>query len=356
MAQGKLYRNFIILQEDEKGHSMSEDKPVSGYAKIETRDENCKISFYVQNIKKDGNRHYMVLISDKKENKQIINLGAVDITDIGKVEASVECLSDNIGGLGLSYDKISGAAVYKEADGKNIFIITGFMSGSEPKDNWKEYSICKFQEKRERGGDRRVKEEPSIKERPSEEKIVIEEKASSKEEIVQEPVLEMNEQNHFDKYEASLQERESDSRNDSGGVVSEFFESLAEDFEVDRDKNEKKDIKHTKWYKVHINNLDDMTDMKDYNKYTIIYYPMINYYPYFKKHGHYCIGYKYNSRGKLKYIIYGVPGKRGKEDQPFGGKTGFVTWMEDSSIGDDLGYWLMFYDFRNSVIVIPMES
>ena len=57
----------------------------------------------------------------------------------------------------------------------------------------------------------------------------------------------------------------------------------------------------------------------------------------------------------MKYIVYGIPGKKDKGDQPYGGKTGFVTWMEDETLGDGMGYWLMFYDFRNSVIVIPAE-
>lgn len=56
MAHGKLYRSFIILQEDEKGHSIAEDKPLSGYAKIEAKDERCKISFYAQNIKKEDRK------------------------------------------------------------------------------------------------------------------------------------------------------------------------------------------------------------------------------------------------------------------------------------------------------------
>ena len=130
---------------------------------------------------------------------------------------------------------------------------------------------------------------------------------------------------------------------------------MAEDFELDRHKNKKKDIKHCKWYKVPVDNLDEMCNIADYNKYTVIYYPMINYYPYFKKHKHYCIGYKCNDKGKMKYIVYGIPGKKDKGDQPYGGKTGFVTWMEDETLGDGMGYWLMFYDFRNSVIVIPAE-
>ena len=41
----KLYRNFIILQEDEKEHLKDGGKPLSGYAKIEAKSDKCKISF-----------------------------------------------------------------------------------------------------------------------------------------------------------------------------------------------------------------------------------------------------------------------------------------------------------------------
>ena len=52
LAHNKLYRNFIILQEDENNHSTSEEKGLSGYAKIEAKSDKCKISFYAQNLKK----------------------------------------------------------------------------------------------------------------------------------------------------------------------------------------------------------------------------------------------------------------------------------------------------------------
>ncbi len=42
------------------------------------------------------------------------------------------------------------------------------------------------------------------------------------------------------------------------------------------------DIKRCAWYKVDVRNFDDMCNMSNYNKYTMIY-PMINYYPYISK-------------------------------------------------------------------------
>jgi hypothetical protein len=93
-----------------------------------------------------------------------------------------------------------------------------------------------------------------------------------------------------------------------------------------------------------------------YNKYAIIYYPMINYFPYIIKHGHYIIGYKFDELHRVKYVMYGIPGTRETEDQPFGGKYGFVSYVSgNEERGDDLGYWLLFYDFRRAVVVIPSQ-
>ena len=58
----------------------------------------------------------------------------------------------------------------------------------------------------------------------------------------------------------------------------------------------------------------------------------------------------------MKYIVYAVPGTKKRVEQPFGGKTGFVSWIplvDGDEKEDSLGYWLMFYDFKNSTIAVP---
>ena len=49
----RLYRNFVILQEDERGYANSDEKTLSGYSKVEAKGDRCKISFYAQNLRKD---------------------------------------------------------------------------------------------------------------------------------------------------------------------------------------------------------------------------------------------------------------------------------------------------------------
>ena len=136
------------------------------------------------------------------------------------------------------------------------------------------------------------------------------------------------------------------------GALGQFFNGVANGFEEISDEFD--EIKYCKWYKVKINSLDDMCDISDYNKYNIVYYPMINYYPYIKKYGYFIIGYKCNKCGDVDYIVYGIPGTRDIDEQPYSGKTGFVTWIR-RSLNKENGCWLMFYDYKKSTVVIPMK-
>ena len=588
MSHNKMYRSFIILQEDEKGYSVAPDKQVSGYAKIEVKNGKCKIAFYAQNIDRNKGKCNIVLISSKKDMKKIINLGEMNISAQGKGEAAKEYNDTNIAGLDIGYEKVTGAAVCIMNANKINSVMYGFMNGEQPKDNWKEYEVVNKKEnekiapntikgkeeeiseeikatdeeikkqyeeekqlqkniqqeeaenqalvkeeaniekmeeaKRSDSIDcitqeqikeyervraeveekkRKVKEEKEKLDKMLKEMAEVETKISSIEGIdgitvidlkrdineleeseVQDEVIEnevseeevseedrdseeveideLDERHHkykkckkydkcskpddkcfkpddkcpkldddyhkhdkchkedekchkhdecgknkifideveiglkcecedhkkkkehphkkkdgccredddnnlieevgdieaevenkFDKYEEEIEYRNVEESFEIRGSVGEFFELLAEDLEEVRGKH--KEIKYCKWYKVPVLNLDEMCNSSNYNKYTVIYYPMINYYPYIRKYGHFVLGYKCDRNGKMKYIIYGIPGKKDKSEQPYCGKTGFVSWIRDDEMGPDMGYWLMFYDFKNSVIVVPME-
>jgi hypothetical protein len=134
----------------------------------------------------------------------------------------------------------------------------------------------------------------------------------------------------------------------------QFLLKLAEDYdEVSDFSNE---IKRCRWYKVKVNSIDTLTNMTDYDKYTVFYYPMLSYYSYIKKYGYFMIGYKFDTDQKIKYIIYGLPGKKNREDQPFGGKSGFVTWLPGQDPENEMeGNWVMFYDFKTSTVLIPQN-
>lgn len=486
MAHKKAYsRYFIILQEDEKGCALASDKQPSGYAKIEIKNDKCKITYYVQNLKKDKEPYYMLLICNKKDMKKLINIGILNIDDHGRAEITFECNIDNIGSTGISTEKISGAAIIKKVNDRIIMPMSGFASTDIPGD-WKSYVIVEHENKRE-AEEERKKEEVNINEEiknnpeKEEEKKVIEEmkievelednvrtaeeeitegnsidfkeyedmieKEKDREKVKEEVIEEKVEENNRDTIEAEpitekegseeepitekeivkeepimergiveeepiagseiieeepitgseiveeepitergiveeepmsekerIEEDYKEVENNEDpmteqevinevikeedyprGSVGEFFEAVVDGFEETRGVCP--EIKKCKWYKVPVANFDVMCNISNYNKYTIIYYPMINYYPYIKKYGHYMVGFKCDSQGRMKYLVYAIPGTKDKPEQPYGGKSGFVTWVPEKSKDnrETHGYWIMFYDFKNSIIVVPMK-
>ena len=397
-SNNRLYRNFVILQEDERGYSNSSDKTLSGYSKIEAKGDKCKISFYAQNLKKDNDNYYMMIICCKKDMKQIVNLGPIEVTDTGKAEATKEYNVSNIGGLDIQFDKISGTAIAKVKDGIPVFVMCGFLNGQQPSENWKNYTVIKAKEVRARAIEKVAEKEhkkeprkPEIKmEKPKDKAI---ENTVVEAEIVEEPIVEKTERveeedskevieveseveveaeveslkeakekyfrrenlrGKFEDYEDEIEaSKEFDPCSSKiRGSIGEYFESIVEGF--DRDYDSIDELKYTKWYKIPVHDLHEMCNMSNYNKYTLAYYPMLNYYPYIKKYGYFMLGYKCDSQGNLKHIIYAIPGKKDKDEQPYDGRTGFVTWVNLSGKDKD-GCWLMFYDFKNSTVVVPMK-
>ncbi|WP_443661569.1 DUF7922 domain-containing protein [Clostridium sp.] len=428
MTPKKNYsRYFIILQEDEKGYSLETDKIPSGYAKLEMKNSKCKISYYVQNLRKEKQPYYMILICGRKDVNKIIKVGKLNIDDHGRVDIFHEYDMDNIADTGINAEKIIGAAIVKFLDNNVISIMSGFSTTEKPNE-WKSYKLADSnKESKENKETKETKEtrtdnvknefdeyEQSIEmikvksdiadkkvddvvapkvdieqriesndvlpledQKNVAEEIDINQRVNScdieipMEEEKEEKVEESNPESEFEdiirdkdkkhceqdnkKKEYGCNKKENNSYKDEypKGAMGNFFKSVAEDFvKVPDFTNE---IKWCTWYKVPVHNLENMYDLSDYNKYAIAYYPMICYYPYIRNCKSFMLGYKCDSKGNMKYIVYGIPGSRNKAHQPYGGKTGFVTWIADKE-NDEMGHWLMFYDFKNSTVVVPIKK
>ncbi len=572
MSQNKNFsRYFIILQESDKGYGLTPNKVPTGYAKVECKNNKCKITFYVQNLKKENLPYYMFLIASKKNTDKLINLGPIKLDSTGRSEVSMEYDQDNISGTNIAFDKISGAALTMMNNGSVLAPLVGFNTVDIP--DWKKFKILNMYINEKSNQEKTNKKEEKIKpdekinyekyeneiennKNIDEHKIIDEmtpykreaapeninvditdeelqeldkiidiepipkegvEKISPKVEKqgeintkenllkieniddmneidMQEPTIddfENYEDMHIEKfdnnyenhihmnrddyddmieysdpddiidstleketyiyednltiddvnmlreteisgdyddiinstlekesniYETNLSEGDvtrveelcknhDDDFNDGigedeykpfgyrdddhddhddhdkdflheeyyndhdhhknflkddyeydgdfpKGNVGKFFKDALKDF--DKIKNFAPEIKNTKWYRININDLDSLLDDEEHNKYTVAYYPMISYYPYFCKFKHYIMGLKYDEDGMMKYLIYGIPGTKDKYSQPLDGKTGYVIWIPASpNAYEDMGYWLMFYDFRNSTVLIP---
>ena len=384
MSHNKVYRNFIILQGDQES---SQDKILSGYAKLEEKGDKCKISFYAQNLNKDE-EYSVVLICYKKEMKQIVDLGSLNVKDEGKAEVCKEYHIKNIAGLEFSCDKVSGAGICKQKDEKLIFVMYGFINGEKVPKDWKKLKVVKQKdayelvekveepikeneiieevtrkEEKEEANEKDNEEETDSNETDSNEKDSNVEQKNFQEESLEEYQMQHTSRNddhqfegtsnNFDEYEMKIENQKTiDPYNFKiKGSMGEFFENITSDFEEVRNKF--KEIKYCKWYKVDVDDIDTLCDTSNYNRYVMIYYPMLNYYPYIRKYGYFFIGYKCDKDGELKYIVYGVPGTRDIEEQPYMGKTGFVSWM--NTYDDKIGCWLMFYDYKTSTVVVPIN-
>ncbi|WP_434291535.1 hypothetical protein [Clostridium botulinum] len=413
MAQKKNYsRYFIILEEDEKGYSLGVDKSASGYVKLENKNGKCKISYYVQNIKKQSSPYHMVLICNKKGTKDIIKIGEMNIDEYGRADICYEYPVDNIGNSEINADKISGAAIVKFIDSNIISVMSGFSTTDIP--TWKSFSIIeskeikkeeikeekvnktifdkyeetieeiktkdsnnankdnkvksvqenKEQEHKEKDLDNKNKEKGKNIEKPNEkanekpnEKANEKpnEKANEKpnEKANENPNEKPNEKN-LEKTKKPIEENEDKKRNKQNipiGLEGKYFRSLVED--LDSIDNITDEIKNCIWYKIDAKDEDDMRNTCNYDKFMVLYNPMLGYYPYIKKYGHYVLGYKCDISGNMKYLVYGIPGNKIREEQPFKGKSGFVTWIENKE--NNLGYWLMFYDYKTNNILIPVK-
>jgi len=155
LTQKKSYsRYFIILQEDEKGYALASDKLPSGYAKLEIKNDKCKISYYVQNLKKESAPYFMILICGKKDVKKIIKLGELNIDDYGRAEVSYEYQADNLANCGINVDKVIGAGIVKFMNTNIVSIMSGFASTDIPE--WKGFPVVEGEMRR----DEPVKENP----------------------------------------------------------------------------------------------------------------------------------------------------------------------------------------------------
>ncbi|AJD29505.1 hypothetical protein AAGC94_12530 [Clostridium sporogenes] len=384
MAQKKNYsRYFIILEEDEKGYSLGVDKSASGYVKLENKNGKCKISYYVQNIKKQSSPYYMVLICNKKGSKDIIKIGEMNIDEYGRADICYEYPVDNIGNCGINADKISGAAIVKFLDSNIISVMSGFSTTDIPA--WKSFSIIESKERKKedikeektnktifdkyeetieeikikdsnntnKDADNKVKSVQEHKEKGKDIKESNEKDLGSEDRKKGKDIKESDEKD-LGKTKKPIEKNEYKKRNKQNtpiGLEGKYFRSLVED--LDSVDNITDEIKNCIWYKIDAKDEDDMRNTCNYDKFMVLYNPMLGYYSYIKKHGHYILGYKCDSSGNMKYLVYGIPGDKTREDQPLKGKSGFVTWIENKE--NNLGYWLMFYDYKTNNILIPVK-
>lgn len=109
-----------------------------------------------------------------------------------------------------------------------------------------------------------------------------------------------------------------------------------------------KEMKDVEWIRVDIH--------KNYNPAYGQNYFMNQFYGFMANpYDHYIIGLQ-RQEGKPKYIIYGMPGRYIREEQPFGGQTGYTYWQPakgQQQYPGAFGYWMAYIDVISGTIAFP---
>lgn len=375
MASKKYNRYFIIFQEEDKGFGIAIDKQPTGYTKIETRNGKCKITAYVQNLIKGKGPYICCMIDPSKNPAVIARLGEISVDETGRGETWWEYNEDDIAGTNSSIDKFIVAAVIVEGE-KILSPLAGYAS--KEKIEWRDKIVAK-EDKKEAEIKEEIKEEvreeisdEARKFKEYEEKIRLdikiqdfdnenknenieddkkrdeEEKKDEKEDRVEENNIE-NIDSDYDIYDYAKGDFVRDKK-----THAKVFHRILDEFE---EKEELcSEIKGCRWWKIPFKENYNIPQDNNYPYYCTIYhplmaYPYINYIKYIKKKGHYYFGLKYDNKGEVKAIMYGIEGSFNSQDQPYMGMTGFTKWFKIKD--KDSGIWVMFYNPYTGCIMIP---
>ncbi|MCC5911126.1 MAG: hypothetical protein JJT76_11885, partial [Clostridiaceae bacterium] len=111
-------RYFVMLEQEDKGFSLSKTDDPKGYGKIEVRNEKGTLSLYCQNLKKleeKKERYRLYLIStEDKEESTVVDIGPIQVENNGKGEVIWEFNTENVKGFEKSIEDFDTIAVMVE--------------------------------------------------------------------------------------------------------------------------------------------------------------------------------------------------------------------------------------------------
>jgi hypothetical protein len=322
-------RTYVMFQEEDKGCAFDENKELSGYLKIETRGNKGRITASFQNLNPEFT--YNIKAFKDYDMPAVVDFGAIRIDSKGRGGAEWTFDADNIQNTGTKLEELS--VMFVEADiGKEKLIPLSSILDKR-RFNWKTL-YKKLQ----------IKNDNNINEQKELSFEEVEEVKDLKDEV---------EENNFNE-ETETQFIVTD-KIQYGSTEVENNVNESKGFEIGDEGGNNGYIKYLREYVNNIiNYLDEVhpfeKDFKGYRWWRVnTSYRDGNY-------DHYLVGFANDDRGKLKYIIYGMPGFFTLSDQPFNGMTGFVYWKpikENMRGSHDEGYWLLYIDAKTGQIVVP---
>ena len=328
----KYNRNFVMMEEQSRDFA-AKDAPIKGYLKVETGNNKGAMRCVVQNLKyhNRGDYTYKLIFFGKKHGKTLHSIiGSLIINRYGNGETYFRFDPMNLDGKGNRYEDFSVAIVAAASNFDETEALHPILKGINHtnQDSGSALDLDRFgiEEKRDSG---------TVMVHATEDS---ESMAVTSEAVTASAPEPEKKRELFNRYynEYLLQ-----FCNYTCGVAS-YYENVAP-FDLDRTG--------AKWKK--IQNLGIL--------------PLVSpgAHHYAQQYKHFLFGAKPDSEGVATEYFFAVPGRFAKEEQPDGGRSGFVYWQPVVGAPHErtsYGYWIVAVDAHTGDIVevlpqrLPMET
>ncbi|KAB3531827.1 DUF7922 domain-containing protein [Alkaliphilus serpentinus] len=390
-------RFFVILEGEDVGYEKVLSDALKGYAKIEIYNERGTMALICQNLKStDGsNQRYRWYLINAKGDKEptIVDIGPMAVDNSGKGEVVWEFNCDNVKGSGVDVEDFNLLVLLAETIGGDKELeapLVGYID--KVKINWKPMVERKMFGSFKK--DQLVVEEkslmneekPTYKETKGQEIKLEEEKPIIDSAPLKAKPLEANrdDTNYADpnvgkgySFEedriTSPQYKEADPQQQHNYSEKSILKSLQDYIEGTLKMFPKvnpfqKNLDNYHWWQIHYNYqtiyrsympfiayIDGMRQAAYYHPYQ---YPS-EYHRQIYMYQHYIFGIAYDNNQRAVHYVYGIPGKKTMEEQPYRGATGFEYWHPcsyEGGGGTNHGYWLLHIDVNTGKVVTPLKK
>ncbi|MDD2216671.1 MAG: hypothetical protein PHE41_08940 [Eubacteriales bacterium] len=324
----KYNRTFVMLEEQTREYSTRE-APVKGYLKVETGNNKGALRCVVQNLKYYGRGDYiykLILFGKKKEKTIHAVLGSLIINRNGNGETYFRFNPLDVDGKGNCYDDYTVAIVAAASgtDSKEALhpVLKGTMGGETD-----------FFQQKEQYTEKDIEEEPveTNEYRRAEEQLMERMREQEQEqECEQEREQEQEQECERKQEQQQIKERM---------VYNSFYNEHLLHFcgytcktadYYEEVKPFERDLTGARWKRVlNVGGLPFVS-------------PGAHYFAAMYKH--YLFGAKPGPAGLAEEFYFAIPGRFTQEEQPDGGRSGFVYWQPVASTQQDqssYGYWIV---------------
>ena len=342
----KYNRSFVMMDEQSRDF-VTKDAPVKGYLKVETGNNKGALRCVVQNLKyfPRGEYIYKLIFFGKKNGRAIHYVfGSLIVNYSGSGETYFRFSPLNVDGKGNSYDDFS-VAIVAAASGTNdkeaLHPVLKGMIRNEP-------AAVRQDEGSSDGQVGSTAQEYSEKRRDEDYRT---------EEVLQsdsddEPVQEKTAASHEEKFIEKLK-KETDELKKKEKKPRAVFNSYYNDYLLQFCTYT---CKVAGYYEEVMPFENDRTGARWKKIQNVANLPLVSPGAHFfaTQYKHYLFGAKPDANGLAEEYFFAVPGRFIQEEQPDGGRSGFVCWQPVAGAPEaqsSYGYWIVAVDARTGDIL-----